>query len=518
MPNDNDDNDSSESNSTDSDGTNQRSVRDQIQRMADEYGTDVENLLIQSKRRDPMWKGTAGDHAKARWFAELWREAVAGREQDEIHVRGVHYYITMNDLDVEPPTDTSWPVYRNTEKCYNYLESAAVLARILGYIPLDGIVDERAEERTITKYGQHRKAPDSDAVKATSGVETPRVPPPDAWASLAFEPDPEAAAEYEASTIAEQAADLIDFDRPSQSPFHVELWSEKTLPAYITGSENTRGVAEEAGANVVVEGKGDLSLTVANDLAQRIERAGKPAVILYLSDYDPKGTEMATNMAGKLAWLEARGDLEQRVMIERLAVTKEQIERLDLPRKPIAESEHTGTGGKSYNTKITEWEQRHGAGATELNALEQRPEAFRRIVRDAIESYTDESLPQKNADAVDEWQKTVEARLREAFHEADLDEDIEELEAWIEEFNERFGALADALRELQDLKNEGPYDEWQDRVEAIVTGTDFPAATVPEGEAPFPEDPLYDSAREYVQNVVRIDRYREGEGEGQDQG
>lgn len=50
-------------------------------------------------------------------------------------------------------------------------------------------------------------------------------------------------------------------------------------------------------------------------------------------------------MAGKLAWLKQRGDLKQRVVIERIVVTTKQIETLDLPRKPIEESMAAGTGG-----------------------------------------------------------------------------------------------------------------------------------------------------------------------------
>ncbi|WP_306061532.1 hypothetical protein [Natronococcus wangiae] len=94
---------------------------------------------------------------------------------------------------------------------------------------------------------------------------------------------------------------------------------------------------------------------------------------------------MPANTAGKLAWLRQRGDLEEHVFVERLAVTKDQIDALDLPRKPIEESTAQGTGGVAYNRRITEWEEAHGAGATELNAFEQHPEGFRRIVRDAFE-------------------------------------------------------------------------------------------------------------------------------------
>ncbi len=140
--------------------TDQASIRQWINQLADEYGVDVDDLLIQSRRRDPMYKGTDADHAKAEWFGRLWRKAVEKRESDRIHVRGVHYTVYMDDMDVEPPTDCSWASYDNTQKCYDYLEECAVLARILGYIPLDGIIDKRADTRTITEYGDHTVRPD----------------------------------------------------------------------------------------------------------------------------------------------------------------------------------------------------------------------------------------------------------------------------------------------------------------------------------------------------------------------
>ena len=483
-----------------------QSPREQIDALAEEYGVDVDDLLIQSRRRDPMYKGTSADHAKAEWFARLWHDAVEQRESDRIHVRGVHYHVYMSDMDVEPPTDCSWETYDNTQKCYDYLEECAVLARILGYIPLDGIIDKRADTRTVTEYGTHTVRPDPEGIPAPTGVSTPRIPPPEARAELEFDPAETDYSEWVAERVASRARTQLSFDEARQSPYHIELWSEKTLPDYIRGRD---GLAAEYGCNVVVEGEGDLSLTVAYELAQRIEDAGKPAVILYLADFDPKGYDMPANMAGKLAWLHQRGDLEERVVIERLAVTKEQIADLELPRKPIEESTATGTGGVAYNRRVTEWEEQHGAGATELNALEQHPEEFRRIVRDALERYTDPELPQKNREQGDAWEDDVEERIVERLREAGVDEDLAELEQWVADFNEAYGAVADVFERLRGLMDDdSALGEWEAMVEELIGETEFPIATVPDGDAALPADPIYDSGRSYVENKARIDRYR----------
>jgi len=486
----------------------QASPREQIDALAEEYNVDVDDLLIQSRRRDPMWKGTAADHAKAQWFAELWQDAVDERERNRIHVRGVHYHVYMSDAEVEPPTNCSWDVYENLQKCYDYLEECAVLARILGYIPLDGIIDKRADTRTITEYGRHHVEPDPGDIPSPTGVETPLIPDPESRAEFAFDRDEQTYSEWAAQRVASKARDRLSFDQARQSPYHIELWSEKTLPDYIRGRD---GVAAQHGCNVVVEGEGDLSLTVAHELAQRIENAGKPAVILYLADFDVKGYDMPANMAGKLAWLYQRGDLDQRVVVERLAVTADQIEALDLPRKPIEESDAQGTGGVAYNRRITEWEEEHGAGATELNALEQYPDEYRRIVREALAQYNDPEIPTKNEQQADDWETTVEDYIHEELLAADVDDEIAAVENWVDEFNEAFAEVADVFERLRArMDDDSELGEWESLVEGVIADTEFPMATVPEGDAALPEDPVYDSERSYVENKMRIDRYRSG--------
>ncbi|QCC57206.1 hypothetical protein [Natrinema thermotolerans] len=489
--------------------TDHSSPRAKIDALADEYGIDVDELLIQSRRRDPMYKGTDADHAKAEWFARLWQEAVEQRESDRIHVRGVHYTVYMSDMDVQPPTECSWDSYDNTQKCYGYLEECAVLARILGYIPLDGIIDKRADTRTITEYGDHTLAPDPEGLPTPTGVSTPSIPHPEARAGFVFDREETRYSEWVADRVAASARESLAFDQAQQSPYHIELWSEKTLPDYIRGEG---GLAAEYGCNVVVEGEGDLSLTVANELAQRIEAAGKPAVILYLADFDVKGYDMPANMAGKLAWLKQRGDLEQRVVIDRLAVTKAQIDALELPRKPIEESTATGTGGVAYNRRVTEWEQEHGAGATELNALEQQPDEFRRIIRTALERYTDPNLETKNERQGEAWERDVRSRVHDRLREAGVDEDIDEVEAWIADFNEAYAEVAEVFERLRGMMDdESAIGAWEAMVQDLLGEVEIPAATVPDGEAALPDDPIYDSRRTYAENKARIDRYRAAE-------
>ena len=74
------------------------------------------------------------------------------------------------------------------------------------------------------------------------------------------------------------------------------------------------------------------------------------------------------------------------VKLTPIALTAEQAACYDLPRAPIKES----------NLGRASFEERHGAGAVELDALEAlRPGELARLLRAAAEPYVDDTLPQR---------------------------------------------------------------------------------------------------------------------------
>jgi len=472
--------------------------------MADDLDVEWESLLFSSPSRDPMWKGTDTDHKKAEWFATQWRRAVHDRSEDSIHPRGVHYTLIQDvDEPVRPPTArTSWDEYENTTKCYDYLVSCSVLARILGYVPLDGVRDQKNESTVLTKYGQHSLDPAHDAIGPDypDGVSVPNVPRVE-----------ERAGYNGLSTIARQyakyAAWMIEFDRPRQQPFHVEIWSEKAAPDVL------HDLADQYAVNAVVEGEGDLSYRVAHDLVQRINEGGKPAVILYLSDFDPKGDNMATAMSSKIAWLDEVGELEQRVMVKQMAVTQDQIEEYDLPRAPIDTdtSADASTGKKAYRTLVTEWEERKGTGAVELQAMWRDEGRFAEVVEHHLQRLYDPTIRDLNSDRLKEFRQEVRNQARSTLEDADLDDAEAEIEEWIEEFNGTLQEAEEYLERLNDMQNAAIRSEWSAAVEHALADVEFPDVDPPEGDGHEPARPLYDSKRPYKANVDEINAHREGE-------
>ena len=233
---------------------------------------------------------------------------------------------------------------------------------------------------------------------------------------------------------------------------------------------------------------------------------------------------MPTAMAGKVSHHSRTGALAHRAAITRLAITAEQVTEHDLPRKPI---DTTDDVPDAYKTRVEEWQQEHGGGAVELNVLEANIDLFQSIVYEGVSEYRDPDLITKKEDAIDEWQANAEAIIRSTLqeHREELDEQLAEAAAWCEEFN---AALVDAKEHfdaLRELTDDPRFTQWNfDTWATPVRGdpapdqpdgiTDqLPTPDVPEGEAPFPDDPLFDTTRSRMENVRRADPDRALDGD-----
>lgn len=425
--------------------------REWIRELADQAGVSKWDLLMLSRKNDPDWIGTDTHHAKGAWFRALWEHAVDDRSEPTIHVRGVHYATISRDEEIEPPTQPKkWSIYQNTQRCFDYLTNASNYARVLGYVPYEGLVDEKNAQEQVSITAEHQLDPDLQVIETPTVVQAPHLPQVDDQARLQFDTVDEII-DYLAHQGAQELAEQLHFDRERAQPYHIELWSEKTLPGEV------RSMAQLAGANVIVEGEGDLSATVAHDFAQRVNDAGKPAIVLYLSDFDPVGSNMPSAMAGKVSHHSRTGALAHRAAITRLAITAEQVEAYDLPRKPI----DTKDVEEGYETRVEEWQQEHD-GAVELNVLEADIDLFQSIVREGVSQYRDPELTAKQEDAIDEWEANAEAIIRSTLqeHREELDEQLAEAAAWCEEFNAALADARDHLETLRELTDDPRYTRW----------------------------------------------------------
>ena len=159
---------------------------------------------------------------------------------------------------------------------------------------------------------------------------------------------------------------------------HVEVWCE---------SRSIAGVIHDTCQDLAVTmypTAGFSSLTFTYEAAEYINSVGRPAVAVYIGDYDPAGMLIGDNVVAQL-----REHLEVPLEFRRVAVNREQVDQYDLPEKPRKPSE----------------KRRPEIQATvEAEALPAG--VLREIVREAVEGY----LPAGQLEAV----RVAEAAEREA--------------------------------------------------------------------------------------------------------
>ena len=220
--------------------------------------------------------------------------------------------------------------------------------------------------------------------------------------------------------------------------YHLEIWAEKS-----TQNDIILPIAGNHRANVVT-GLGELSITAVNQLIQRIQQADKPVRIFYISDFDPAGETMPISVARKIEYFVHNTNLKD-IKLTSLMLTQEQCIEYQLPRTPIKESDKRKSG----------FEERHGSGATELDALEAlHPGEMGNILQQAISLYVDAD----SYNVVIEENQRIRLAIKEALQERleevlsdfsfDYDSDFDMPEASL--IRERDGWLFDSKRSYID--------------------------------------------------------------------
>jgi hypothetical protein len=174
------------------------------------------------------------------------------------------------------------------------------------------------------------------------------------------------------------------------------------------------------------------------------------------------------------------------------SVTAEQAQ--GLPRVPI----------KASDLRRANFEALHGQGAVELDALEVvRPGEFEQLVREALEPYVDQDIADTLREKEDEADDLVAQEWDDAV--ADLQDEIatigEEAKAIAEKYRERVESLqAELYTELEPLRTRiEPREALTKAYEEL--DPELPERPEPELEEPDEEDWLFDSNREYLEQL-----------------
>jgi hypothetical protein len=145
---------------------------------------------------------------------------------------------------------------------------------------------------------------------------------------------------------------------------YVEVWIEKDALAGIVYPETAQYDVP------LMVSKGFSSDSYLYEAAQAIIDNGKPAFIYYFGDRDPSGVKVDPSIERGLNRLAPGAD----ITFERIAVTLEQIEELNLPSRPT--KRHKNSHAKGFV-----------GDSVELDAMQ--PDELRRLVRRCIERHID---------------------------------------------------------------------------------------------------------------------------------
>lgn len=170
--------------------------------------------------------------------------------------------------------------------------------------------------------------------------------------------------------------DLGQFMRTAAALYRRSLWTDANCQVEVW-------IEKDALAGVVypvtqkwdvplMSARGYASLSFLHSAAEDIANDGRPAFIYHLGDYDPSGVNAAAKIEETLR--DMVGD-RAAIRFDRIAVTPDQIELLDLPTRP---TKKTDSRAKGFGSELS----------VELDAIE--PDMLRALVDQKIRRHVDE--------------------------------------------------------------------------------------------------------------------------------
>jgi hypothetical protein len=393
-------------------------LRQQVDEAIAANGTKItmKDITVLAPQNDPFRLDRPSAHRDGEWLAMTAERLGLGRRK--IHLRGLHCMI----IGETKPDGTP---YANTEADWEWLSGeAGKAARWLGYLPFDQIVDQRNAAPTVQIFkepapygyltvGLDVSIPDADDIRPRVEVDDFRGVQP-----------------HKIVLVGEKSS-----LEPALSPIAASCQADLYLPT------------------------GCLSDTVIYQMANIGAADGRPMVVLYFSDCDPSGWNMAVEVGRKLQAFKVLEFPDLDYEVHRVALTPDQVRWYGLPSTPL----------KATELRSDAWRQATGVEQTEIASLHQ--DLLEEIARDAIAPFFDSTLEQRVRAAQDQWLEAAQATVDEAVDQDHLERLRTEAEAKLTEWREQLDAINDQLR-------------------LDVSEFDLPAIQIPEAEVNGAVHPL----------------------------
>lgn len=368
-------------------------LRAALQRASDDEGLGLGALTVLAPQNDPFRVDTPAGHRDGEWLAVQAAERLGAVRT--IHLRGLHYAL----LGATKPDGLP---YTNTDRDWQWLQAgAAKAARWLGYIPFDRIRDARNNEPVVHRHERS----DCEPYISIGGV---RVEIPD------------------------ELTPSVDVDNFVGEQSHkIVLVGEKTSLEDVLAP-----IAESRKADLYLP-SGEISDTLAHQMAEVAYEDGRPLVVFYLGDCDPSGWQMPVSLARKLQALETLCFNGLTWELHPICLTPGQVKEYRLPSTPM----------KPTEKRAGKWFSAMGVEQTEIDALATlQPDLLRDIVLAAVNPFYDTSLDRRVSEARNEWRFRAQAMLEDQLGQERLDAMRAEAEAKLHSLEEQVQVINDALR------------------------------------------------------------------------
>lgn len=267
------------------------------------------------------------------------------------HLRRIHY-MALGKLK------PNGKAYENTINDSTLLTNAALYARYLGFVDQERFRDHK-NSGVVNTTEYEKDEINLDTVLCSSISEAHKL---DNLQDLLI---------YD-----EQVS--INLNVQSRQPYHLEIWIEKS-----TMNDILIPISKKYGIELVVA-SGQFSLTLVNELYNRLKYINKPTRIFYLRDFDPAGASMSIAMSRKLEWFIIKDEIKMDVKVIDMGLNRKQCEKYNLPRTPMKDK--TSIYKNNFELK-------YGEGATELDALESlHPGKLKLLVERFVKKYYDPKI------------------------------------------------------------------------------------------------------------------------------
>jgi hypothetical protein len=177
----------------------------------------------------------------------------------------------------------------------------------------------------------------------------------------------------------------------TRQPYALEVWCEKDAVAGVLQPVTDRYEV------LLFPCRGYDSYSALKDAGERIRRAGRPTVVLYLGDFDPSGQDMPRDIRDRLT-----RDFGATFDLRVIALTREQVDEHDLPQN----------FAKRTDSRAAAFIARHGDIAVELDALP--PNVLQALVREHLDQFFDVTAFAEEVAREQDEQERLDALIRAA--------------------------------------------------------------------------------------------------------